>query len=46
MGFAPALPLVMICAAIYGLGFGMFDANNMPILCQLAPPVSAPPATA
>ena len=38
IGFAPALPLVVICAAIYGLGFGMFDANNMPILCQLAPP--------
>ncbi len=38
IGFAPTLPLVVICAAIYGLGFGMFDANNMPILCQLAPP--------
>ncbi len=38
IGFAPTLPLVVICAAIYGLGFGMFDTNNMPILCQLAPP--------
>jgi MFS family permease len=37
IGFAPALPLVIICAALYGLGFGMFDTNNMPILCQLAP---------
>jgi MFS family permease len=37
MGFAPTLPLVVVCAAIYGLGFGMFDTNNMPILCQLAP---------
>ncbi len=37
MGFAPTLPLVVICAAIYGLGFGLFDTNNMPILCQLAP---------
>ena len=37
IGFAPTLPLVVICAAMYGLGFGMFDANNMPILCQLAP---------
>jgi MFS family permease len=37
IGFAPTLPLVIICAAIYGLGFGMFDTNNMPILCQLAP---------
>jgi len=38
IGFAPTLPLVMVCAAGYGLGFGMFDTNNMPILCQLAPP--------
>ncbi len=37
IGFAPTLPLVVICAAFYGLGFGMFDTNNMPILCQLAP---------
>ena len=37
IGFAPTLPLVVICTAIYGLGFGMFDTNNMPILCQLTP---------
>jgi len=37
IGFAPSLPLVIICAVLYGLGFGMFDTNNMPILCQLAP---------
>jgi MFS family permease len=37
IGFAPTLPLVVVCAGFYGLGFGMFDANNMPILCQLAP---------
>ena len=37
IGFAPTLPLVVVCAAFYGLGFGMFDANNMPILCQLVP---------
>ena len=22
----------------YGVGFGLFDANNMPILCQFVPP--------
>lgn len=38
IGFAPTLALVVVCAALYGLGFGMFDTNNMPILCQLAPP--------
>ena len=37
LGWAPALPLVLLGAAAYGLGFGMFDTNNMPILCQLAP---------
>jgi MFS family permease len=37
IGFAPTLPLVVVCAALYGLGFGMFDTNNMPILCQLVP---------
>jgi MFS family permease len=37
IGFAPTLPLVVVCAAIYGLGFGIFDTNNMPILCQLVP---------
>lgn len=37
MGLAPSLGLVLAGAALFGLGFGMFDANNMPILCQLAP---------
>ena len=37
IGFAPTPPLVVICAVFYGLGFGIFDTNNMPILCQLAP---------
>ena len=38
LGFAPDASLAVACAALYGLGFGMFDANNMPILCQIAPP--------
>lgn len=37
MGLAPGFALVIVCTAIYGLGFGLFDANNMPILCQFAP---------
>jgi MFS family permease len=37
IGFAPNFALVIFCTVCYGLGFGMFDANNMPILCQLAP---------
>ena len=38
LGLAPNFPVVISCALLFGLGFGMFDANNMPILCQLAPP--------
>jgi hypothetical protein len=25
-------------AVLYGFGFGLFDANNMPVLCQFVPP--------
>ncbi len=38
IGLAPGFPLAIGCTVLYGLGFGMFDANNMPILCQVAPP--------
>ncbi|MCX6926041.1 MAG: MFS transporter, partial [Verrucomicrobia bacterium] len=38
MGLAPSFSLAIACTMLYGLGFGMFDANNMPILCQVAPP--------
>lgn len=38
MGMAPGLPWVIASSILYGLGFGMFDANNMPILCQVASP--------
>ena len=38
MGAAPGLEWVIACSILYGLGFGMFDANCMPILCQVASP--------
>ena len=38
MGCAPSFPLAVAAAVLYGFGFGLFDANNMPILCQLVPP--------
>jgi len=38
IGLAPSFPLAIVCTIFFGLGFGMFDANNMPILCQIAPP--------
>lgn len=34
LGFGHSLFHVMGAALCFGLGFGMFDANNMPILCQ------------
>ena len=38
VGLAPGFWIVIACTVLYGLGFGMFDANCMPILCQVAPP--------
>lgn len=34
MNFGGNLFSAVISAAIFGLGFGMYDTNNMPILCQ------------
>ncbi|WP_448103943.1 MFS transporter [Pedobacter panaciterrae] len=34
LGFGHSLFHVVGAAICFGLGFGMFDANNMPILCQ------------
>ncbi|HEY5915138.1 MAG TPA: MFS transporter [Verrucomicrobiae bacterium] len=38
IGLAPSFALAIASTVLFGLGFGMFDANNMPILCQIAPP--------
>jgi len=35
LGYAPTLSAAIFFMALFGLGFGMFDANNMPILCQI-----------
>jgi MFS family permease len=35
LGRAGSLNTAIICMVIFGLGFGFFDANNMPILCQI-----------
>ena len=37
IGLAPGFTLAIAGSLVYGFGFGMFDANNMPILCQIAP---------
>ncbi len=38
VGFAPTLFVAICFLALFGLGWGFFDCNNMPILCQIAPP--------
>lgn len=37
VGLAPGFALTIAGSLLFGLGFGMMDANNMPILCQVAP---------
>lgn len=35
LGFGHNLIYVIGAGALFGIGYGMFDANNMPILCQI-----------
>lgn len=37
MGFGSNIFAAVGAALLFGLGYGMFDANNMPILCQFVP---------
>jgi MFS transporter, Spinster family, sphingosine-1-phosphate transporter len=37
VGFADSLLAAVLCLVVFGLGWGVFDCNNMPILCQLVP---------
>lgn len=37
IGYGSGLPLIVTGALMFGLGFGIFDVNNMPILCQFVP---------
>ena len=37
LGFGHNLPAIVGAGLLFGIGFGMFDANNMPILCQFIP---------
>ncbi len=41
VGYAPQTGLLWVAVAfliLFGIGWGFFDANNMPILCQIARP--------
>lgn len=35
LGFGHSLVAVVGAGLLFGVGYGMFDANNMPILCQI-----------
>lgn len=35
LGFGHSVVAVVGAGVLFGIGFGMFDANNMPILCQI-----------
>lgn len=37
IGFGNGLFMIVAGALLFGLGFGIFDVNNMPILCQFVP---------
>jgi len=38
VGNAGTLGIAITCLALFGLGWGFFDGNNMPILCQIVRP--------
>ena len=38
VGMGGNMPMILGGAMIFGFGFGMFDVNNMPILCQFVSP--------
>jgi ACS family D-galactonate transporter-like MFS transporter len=38
IGFGTGLVSIILGGVAFGFGFGMFDANNMPVLCQFVSP--------
>ena len=38
VGYAPSLSVAIAFLILFGIGWGFFDANNMPILCQIVGP--------
>lgn len=38
LGFGNSIVEVVCAGVLFGIGFGMFDTNNMPILCQFVGP--------
>ncbi len=37
MGYGTSVVAAVSAGLLFGLGYGLFDANNMPILCQFVP---------
>ena len=37
LGYSHSIVVDFTAASMFGFGFGMFDTNNMPILCQFVP---------
>ncbi len=37
LGFGQTYFAMIAAAMLFGIGYGMFDTNNMPILCQIVP---------
>ena len=40
LGFGNGLAVILTGGIIFGLGFGIFDTNSMPILCQFVSPAN------
>jgi MFS family permease len=38
LGYGSNFEMILLGGVFFGLGFGMFDVNNMPILCQFVSP--------
>ena len=38
LGFGDSFAMIVGGGLCFGIGFGIFDANNMPILCQFVSP--------
>ena len=38
LGHLNSMTMAIVCMILFGIGFGFYDSNNMPILCQIAGP--------
>jgi MFS family permease len=38
LGHLSSMGMAIVCMILFGIGFGFYDSNNMPILCQIVGP--------